>query len=78
MASQYSPDRQPGALEKTVLPESLQSVSRAGRGETAGRRLKRGYANLIETDEDYEREDGNFPDNSEITLQLFIHGYLPT
>ena len=78
MTSQYPPDRQPGALEKAVLPESLQGVGRAGRGEAAGRRLKWGYADLVETDEDYEREDGNFPDNFEITLQLFTHGYLPT
>ena len=35
MTSQYPPDRQPGALEKAVLPESLQGVGRAGGREPA-------------------------------------------
>ena len=78
MTSQYPPDCQPGALEKAVLPESLQGVGRAGRGEAAGRRLKWGYADLVETDEHNQREDGHLPDYLENTLTCILHGRLPS
>lgn len=79
MTSQYSPDRQPGTLEKAVFPESLQGVCGAGGGETAGGRLQRRYADLVETDEYDEGEDGYLPEYLHNTFHCpdlrVIHGY---
>ena len=42
---------------RPVLSESLESVSGAGGGETAGRGLQRRYAHLVEPYQEHERGD---------------------
>lgn len=48
------------SFDGAVFAECLQSVSGAGRSETACRGFERGDAHLIETDEHHEREYCDF------------------
>ena len=55
-------DGQVETLEGTMLAECFQSVLGASRGESACRRLERGNAHLIESDQENERKNGDLPD----------------
>lgn len=58
-----------------VLPEGFEGILGTCGGEAAGRRLQRGYAHLIEPDEQNEREDQNLPDDgsSLYVIRLLLH-----
>ena len=57
MAADYSFEREPEALYRSVLPECLEGILGAGGRETAGRGpLERGNAYLIELYQDDEGE----------------------
>ena len=50
------------SLERAVFSECFQRILGTGGGESACGGLERGYADLIESDQNDEREDGNLPD----------------
>lgn len=65
MAPEYTFEGQPEAFQRPVFAECLQSVLGARRSKPAGRsRLERGYAQLIELYQQYERYGKYVPDTA--------------
>ena len=57
MAAEDASDGEIQAFEGAVLAEGLKGILRAGGGETAAGLLEGGDADLIESDQEYERCD---------------------
>ena len=57
VAAEDSPDRQVCAFERAVLAQRLKGVCRACGRESAAWRLERRDADLVESYQQYERED---------------------
>lgn len=72
MAAENATDCQVQPLERAVLAESLKRILRACGGEAAGRLLERRDADLIEADQQHEREYCSLPEDAlEIILPRF-------
>ena len=54
VTAQNALERQPEALQRTIFSESLEGVLRAGRRETAARRLERRDAQLVKLNQQDE------------------------
>ena len=76
MASEDSLCRKVETFQNTVLSECFESILRACRGESACGRGERRDAHLIETDQDNEREDKDFPDDGKGFIRWLFH-FLP-
>ena len=73
MASQDSAYSQIQAFERSVSAERLKGILRTGGGETAARRFERRYANLIESYQDDERKDQDFPYHAADLIRFRLH-----
>lgn len=73
MAAQYASGGKVESFDRTVLAEGLKGVLRAGGCESAAGLLKGGYADLIESDKEYERGNEDFPDNLLNLFQCLTH-----
>ena len=60
-------------LEYSVFSECLQGILRAGRGEAARCRSKRGDAHLVETDQQDERKNQDFSDKFQCLICYRFH-----
>lgn len=73
VATENPPDGEIKSLENAVFPECLQRILRACRSETACCRGERRYAQLIESDHEYEREDQDSSEGDRCFLILTFH-----
>ena len=77
MAAQQSAHSKIQSLERPVLAESLQSILRTGRSESAGGRLEWRDAQLIEPYQKYERRNSHLP-QGRFELPFPVHFCLAT
>ena len=61
------------AFEGAVLAECFQCILRAGGRESAAGLLERGYADLIESDQEYERCDRYLADHILNSARVLAH-----
>lgn len=61
------------AFEGAVLAECFQCILRAGGRESAAGLLERGYADLIESDQEYERCDRDLADHILNSARVLAH-----
>ena len=75
MAAQDAPYGKIETLEGTVFTECFEGILGTCRGKPACGWLKRGYAHLIEPDEQNERKDEDLPDDgrSLYAIRLLLH-----
>ena len=73
MTSEDSPDRKVESFENTVFPECFKSILGACRSKAAGGRSEGGDAHLIETYQQYEREDDDLADDRHYPVTLLFH-----